>query len=245
MDGPLRNRVCRCVAVIVLSSLAASPAAGQVIPANATVVVPAATPPTNIQHLKIGDWYEVTVQRGDASRQLSGTLVKTTDRWIVLFTNVEGRTERGVPVMSKVPYVNRLFKNVGIGRATTYHWLPREATTIRGRTMANKEIALPTPQGDFPPADAQSTVEIRQDNQAAEHRGKLTFQHDQLTCRSERLVAKERRVPVLGAIPVVGQAFRSEEFVSEEQTYEIALDAVLCINDDSAEADYEALSANH
>jgi len=30
----------------------------------------------------------------------------------------EGRTERGVPVMSKIPYVNRLFKNVGIGRET-------------------------------------------------------------------------------------------------------------------------------
>ena len=30
----------------------------------------------------------------------------------------EGRTERGVPFLSNVPYVNRLFKNVGIGRET-------------------------------------------------------------------------------------------------------------------------------
>jgi general secretion pathway protein D len=30
----------------------------------------------------------------------------------------EGRIERGVPIMSKLPYVNRLFKNVGIGRET-------------------------------------------------------------------------------------------------------------------------------
>ena len=28
----------------------------------------------------------------------------------------EGRTERGVPLLSKFPYINRLFKNVGIGR---------------------------------------------------------------------------------------------------------------------------------
>jgi general secretion pathway protein D len=28
----------------------------------------------------------------------------------------EGRTERGIPVLSKVPWVNRLFRNVGIGR---------------------------------------------------------------------------------------------------------------------------------
>ncbi len=30
----------------------------------------------------------------------------------------EGRNERGVPLFSKIPYVNRLFKNVGIGRTT-------------------------------------------------------------------------------------------------------------------------------
>ncbi len=30
----------------------------------------------------------------------------------------EGRNERGVPFLSKVPYLNRLFKNVGIGRDT-------------------------------------------------------------------------------------------------------------------------------
>ena len=31
----------------------------------------------------------------------------------------EGRNERGVPMLSKLPYVNRLFRNVGIGRTTT------------------------------------------------------------------------------------------------------------------------------
>ncbi len=30
----------------------------------------------------------------------------------------EGRIERGVPMLSKLPYINRLFKNVGIGRET-------------------------------------------------------------------------------------------------------------------------------
>ena len=28
----------------------------------------------------------------------------------------EGRTERGVPMLSKIPYVNRLFRNVAVGR---------------------------------------------------------------------------------------------------------------------------------
>ena len=30
----------------------------------------------------------------------------------------EGRNEYGVPILSKIPYVNRLFKNVGIARTT-------------------------------------------------------------------------------------------------------------------------------
>lgn len=30
----------------------------------------------------------------------------------------EGRNEFGVPILSKVPYINRLFKNVGIARTT-------------------------------------------------------------------------------------------------------------------------------
>ena len=31
---------------------------------------------------------------------------------------VEGRNEFGVPLLSKVPYIDRLFRNVGIGRET-------------------------------------------------------------------------------------------------------------------------------
>ena len=30
----------------------------------------------------------------------------------------EGRNEFGPPVLSKIPYINRLFKNVGYGRDT-------------------------------------------------------------------------------------------------------------------------------
>ena len=30
----------------------------------------------------------------------------------------EIRNERGLPILSKLPYINRLFKNVGIGRST-------------------------------------------------------------------------------------------------------------------------------
>ena len=51
------------------------------------------------------------------------TTVSVPDGGTVLLGGIkrlsEGRNEFGVPVLSKVPYVNRLFKNVGIGRSTS------------------------------------------------------------------------------------------------------------------------------
>jgi general secretion pathway protein D len=50
------------------------------------------------------------------------TTVSVPDGGTVLLGGIkrlsEGRTEFGVPLLSKVPYVNRLFRNVGIGRDT-------------------------------------------------------------------------------------------------------------------------------
>ncbi|MEM9186559.1 MAG: hypothetical protein AAGB00_08705, partial [Planctomycetota bacterium] len=50
------------------------------------------------------------------------TTVSVPDGGTVLLGGIkrlnEGRTEAGVPLLSKVPYINRLFRNVGIGRET-------------------------------------------------------------------------------------------------------------------------------
>ncbi len=50
------------------------------------------------------------------------TTVSVPDGGTVLLGGVkrlrEGRSERGVPILNKLPYINRLFKNVGIGRET-------------------------------------------------------------------------------------------------------------------------------
>ncbi len=50
------------------------------------------------------------------------TTVSVPDGGTVLLGGIksmaEGRTERGVPMLSNIPYINRLFKNVGIGRDT-------------------------------------------------------------------------------------------------------------------------------
>jgi general secretion pathway protein D len=50
------------------------------------------------------------------------TTVSVPDGGTVLLGGIkrlsEGRNERGVPLLSKLPYINRLFRNVGIGRST-------------------------------------------------------------------------------------------------------------------------------
>jgi general secretion pathway protein D len=50
------------------------------------------------------------------------TTVSVPDGGTVLLGGIkrlsEGRNEVGVPMLSKIPYLNRLFKNVGIGRET-------------------------------------------------------------------------------------------------------------------------------
>jgi general secretion pathway protein D len=64
-----------------------------------------------------------TVQLPTFSFVTVTTTVSVPDGGTVLLGGIkrlsEGRNERGVPVLSKLPYVNRLFRNVGIGRTTT------------------------------------------------------------------------------------------------------------------------------
>ena len=63
-----------------------------------------------------------TVQLPTFSFTTVTTTVSVPDGGTILLGGIkrlsEGRNERGVPMLSKLPYINRLFKNVGIGRET-------------------------------------------------------------------------------------------------------------------------------
>lgn len=63
-----------------------------------------------------------TVQLPTFSFTTVTTTVSVPDGGTVLLGGIkrlsEGRTERGVPLLNKIPYASRLFKNVGIGRQT-------------------------------------------------------------------------------------------------------------------------------
>jgi general secretion pathway protein D len=64
----------------------------------------------------------VTVQLPSFSFVTVTTTVSVPDGGTVLLGGIkrlsEGRNEYGVPILSKLPYINRLFTNVGIGRQT-------------------------------------------------------------------------------------------------------------------------------
>ncbi len=63
-----------------------------------------------------------TIQQPSFAITNVSTTVSVPDGGTILLGGIkrmrEGRVERGVPVLSKIPYVNRLFKNTAIGRET-------------------------------------------------------------------------------------------------------------------------------
>lgn len=64
-----------------------------------------------------------TVQQPSLASTTISTTVNVPDGGTILLGGIkrmrEGRVERGVPILSKIPYVNRLFKNTAIGRETS------------------------------------------------------------------------------------------------------------------------------
>ena len=64
----------------------------------------------------------ITIQLPSLAQVRVTTTVSVPDGGTVLLGGIkrlsEGRNEFGVPILSKLPYINRLFKNVGIGRET-------------------------------------------------------------------------------------------------------------------------------
>ena len=64
----------------------------------------------------------VTVQQPVVEQVTVNTTVSVPDGGTVLLGGVkrlrEGRNMSGVPILNKIPYVSRLFKNTGVGRET-------------------------------------------------------------------------------------------------------------------------------
>ncbi|MFW6125133.1 MAG: type II secretion system protein GspD, partial [Pirellulales bacterium] len=65
----------------------------------------------------------ITIQLPEIATTSVQTTVSVPDGGTILLGGIkrlsEDRREAGVPILMKIPYINRLFKNVGIGRSTT------------------------------------------------------------------------------------------------------------------------------
>lgn len=76
--------------------------------------------------LPIGKECVAVIDSQDGPTEVRGRLKRMDEGWLVLHAELEARVERGAPVLNKVPYVSRLYKNVGIGRTSEDVWIPRE-----------------------------------------------------------------------------------------------------------------------
>jgi hypothetical protein len=198
-----------------------------------TAVVHAADsePDTRIDHLVVGDGYWIHVERNGVQQECAGDLVKATDRWLVLHSLSESRSERGVPVASKLPYVNRLFKNVGVGRADEYVWIPRDAATIRGRLRAAKPVAIEPPAGDEPSLRAACEVTfVGADHKVADREGKLqAITDERLTLLVRETFSVEVRKPGWSNLPLVGGYFIDTRTETREKLADVVRADLLCL----------------
>lgn len=93
---------------------------GSVTTNTGTVVQDPSNPNQNVTNGKSQTVQGTTVQLPTFAFTTVTTTVSVPDGGTVLLGGIkrlrESRNERGVPLLSKVPYISRLFKNVGIGR---------------------------------------------------------------------------------------------------------------------------------
>ncbi|HEY6563314.1 MAG TPA: hypothetical protein VIY86_02355, partial [Pirellulaceae bacterium] len=75
-----------------------------------------------VRNNELSSMQGTTVQLPTLAFTTVSTTVSVPDGGTILLGGIkrlsEGRNERGVPMLGKVPYLNRLFRNVGIGRET-------------------------------------------------------------------------------------------------------------------------------
>ncbi len=87
-----------------------------------TSAVDPSDPNNTVRNNQLNANVGTTVQLPTFSFTTVNTTVSVPDGGTILLGGIkrlsEGRTEVGVPMLSKLPYLNRLFKNVGIGRET-------------------------------------------------------------------------------------------------------------------------------
>lgn len=91
---------------------------------------------------------------GASRAKTTGTVLKAGPEGIALANCVrEGHSMTGTPILNKVPYVSRLYKNTGVGwEAVPVLWVPREAMS------AVRVIEPPSPDDVAPAIEIETAM---------------------------------------------------------------------------------------
>lgn len=191
------------------------------------------------KQLVLGDFCLITAERGKTSEQYSGVLLLSNDNWLVLRRISQCRCDYATPVLSDIPYINRWFRHVAIGRENDYIWIPRPAIALceRTTTMPRTEISdsnlkgvFAPPTGDSPTIGDQCSLDIAETNQVATHEGKLAGMIDgKVSIASETAEPQQRPIAGWSRIPLVGPVFKTQVFVAKTTQESFSLDDVLSV----------------
>jgi general secretion pathway protein D len=121
---------------------------GSVTTDSGTTIQDPSNPDQNVTNGQTRTVQGTTVQLPTFAFTTVTTTVSVPDGGTVLLGGIkrlrEGRSERGVPLLSKVPWISRLFKNVGIGReAQSLMMMVTPRIIIQEEEEANLGIELP------------------------------------------------------------------------------------------------------
>lgn len=114
-------------------------------------------PPTGITGAEVaalppGAKVEILWDWNESRTRTVGEVLQASPNGVALMNvRIEGRHISGTPILSKVPYVNRLFKNTGVGiQAVPVHWVPIASVT-------SVQVLTPPPEGYIAPQLAINT----------------------------------------------------------------------------------------
>ncbi|HEY2841158.1 MAG TPA: hypothetical protein VGJ26_18525 [Pirellulales bacterium] len=238
--------------------LAVHPASAQEPASPAPPPQPVVLAEANAEEFIVGDWYKIRAKRRGHSASFEGSLVKVNDQWIALRIIREGRHEFAVPVASKLPFVGRLFRNVGIGRSDETLWIPREAATVEERTPARAEpvavevvkqtaaVGLEEPKvvtattkagpetqplaDERPPTGRACEIQMVGAKELEETAGEVfAVTDDVISLNVTRVVAVSEQIPLLGDLPMVGRAFRREHIERRQERRQVDRADILCL----------------
>jgi hypothetical protein len=181
--------------------------------------------------LALGEQYAVTAKRGPVSQRYAGSLLLANPEWIVLRDVSEARNEQSTPVVGLIPYVQRWFRNVSIGRVSEYVWIPRSAASNFERlTTVIQAAAHEAPPSAAPSIGVECSVELAEGSQIASRQGKLAkLAGGKLTLACQNLETRERPRTGAARIPVFGAFLTTEELVAKTTLEVHSLDKVLSI----------------